>query len=77
MKQFGDVNMYIDMKTPEVKNFESIFTLTSPDGTDPPASSIFNLTTLQAFLNVSMMMPDVIEFPDKGVVNLDAYKGLT
>ena len=71
--------MYIDETVAEVKNFEGLFDLTSPDGSDPPASSLFNLTTLRTLLRISEEVPDIIEAPElvTGVLNLSAYTNLT
>lgn len=43
--QFKDVKMYRDLGSDATNNLESLFYLPEP-GVDPPASSLFNITTL-------------------------------
>ena len=62
MKQFKDVNMYVNMTNSSIKNYEHLFAINGTKG-DPPANSIFNLTTLQLLLNLSQSIHDIIEFP--------------
>ena len=61
MKQFGNVFMFLSDMDEKVQNFEFLFNLTNSTGGDPPAQSLYNITTMNLLLNASMGAPDIIE----------------
>jgi len=52
-QQFGSVKMYVSDMEESVHNFEFLFNLTNSTGGDPPAQSLFNITTINLLLNAS------------------------
>ena len=53
--------MYRDPYDPSKKNnMEHLFNLTSADGGDPAANSLFNLTTLKTLVSLGQAAPNIV-----------------
>lgn len=73
--RFKDINLYNDYYD-DSSNFQYLFNLTKPDGSDPAESSLFNITTLQDLLWAGELVEDVTE-SQKDHLDLSVFNSVT
>ena len=52
--------MYRNSTDPTTSNMEHLFNLTSADGGDPAANSLFNLTSLKTLVSLGQAAPNIV-----------------